>query len=609
MINTSNSLSIIGDITQPYITARRFFFFVLVVSTVFYLSAKFVSVIGVNGFNFLDLILTFLFIICLPWTVVGFWNGIIGFCIMQMSSDAVSAVTPFLLPSPILSEHPHSQGEREATIHSFDIITTSTALLFCIRNEDVDAVFDNINAMVTGLAATEFAQHFHVYILSDTTDMLIAEAEEKRIRELELQFADKIKITYRLRETNAGFKAGNIRDFCDRWGVNHDFFIPLDADSFMSTRAILILVRMMQAHSRVGILQHLTVGLPSHSAFTRIFQFGMRLGMRSYTVGSAWWQADCGPYWGHNAIIRTMPFIEHCTLPQIVGTGALSGDILSHDQIEAVMMRRAGYECRIYPVEDGSFEENPPSILEFLRRDLRWCQGNMQYLKLLGLKRLKPTSRYQLLFAIGMFIGAPATLIFWIIIALRLLISGTETLFFDPAEAKNLVFMYMFMGFVPKIATLAHVMLNKELSAKFGGRLKVGIGAILETIFSFLLVPVAAASEAIFLFRLVFGKVIGWGAHKRGVHQLSFEDALHKLLPHTLIGIAFAVAFGSLGTTAFWWTLPMNLGLILCIPFAMITTNFKFGQVLKYTGLCATPEEIDSSSCLIDVLKGRLHDT
>ena len=79
-----------------------------------------------------------------------------------------------------------------------------------------------------------------------------------------------------------------------------------------------------------------------------------------------------------------------------------------HDQVEATLMRRAGYEVRVLPEERGSWEENPPTMLEFARRDVRWCQGNMQYLKLLDLPGLYPMSRFQLVWAILMFIGIPA---------------------------------------------------------------------------------------------------------------------------------------------------------------------------------------------------------
>ncbi len=585
MIGASNFPDHIDDVTQLHMRARRIFFFILVTATVLFLAHKFVTVVGVNGFDFLDFVMTALFVICLPWTVIGFWNGIIGFCVMQMSENPVNAVAPFF------------------TAAWTTPIKASTAILFCVRNEDVETVFRTVESVADGLSKTDYKKQFHIYILSDTTDVLIAEAEDKAFNVLELQFLNKIKIIYRLRDTNTGFKAGNIRDFCDRWGMNHDFMIVLDADSIMTTEAILNLVYTAQDNPRLGILQHLTVGLPSNSAFTRIFQFGMRFGMRSYTLGSAWWQGDCGPYWGHNAIIRMAPFIAHCKLPILEGSGPLSGDILSHDQIEAVLMRRSGYECRVLPIENGSFEENPPTLLEFLRRDLRWCQGNMQYLKLLGMKGIKPISRYQLFFAIGMFVGAPATLVFWSIVAFRLLLSGTEDLFFRPEEAKNLVLIYLIMGFIPKIASLAHVILDTKLRASFGGGLKIIYGSVIETLFSFLLSPVAAASEALFLIRLMFGKAVGWGVHKRGYHQLSFEEASRKLLPHTLIGIIFAAIFGYVSVTAFWWTLPMNLGLIISIPLAIFTSNFKFGRFLKRNNLCATPEELNSSSCVIESQK------
>ena len=212
---------------------------------------------------------------------------------------------------------------------------------------------------------------------------ILPSEEEARFSELVARWRDRIAITYRRRTVNTGFKAGNIRDFCERWGSRHEFAVTLDADSFMTADAILRLVRIMQADPRLGILQGLVVGLPSTSAFARIFQFGMRLGMRSYTIGSAWWQADCGPYWGHNAVLRLEPFIAHCQLPVLSGDGEEERHILSHDQIEAALMRAPATTCACCREEDLGWEENPPTLIEFIRRDLRWCQGNMQYWRFL----------------------------------------------------------------------------------------------------------------------------------------------------------------------------------------------------------------------------------
>src|SRR5690606_28224825 len=213
--------------------------------------------------------------------------------------------------------------------------------------------------------------------------------------------------------------AGNIRDFCERWGRDHTFAIVLDADSLMTAEAMLRLVRVMQRHPNIGILQTLVTGLPSASAFARIFQFGMRLGMRSYTLGAASWQGDCGPYWGHNAILRLQPFIVHCRLPLLPGKPPLGGYVLSHDQIEAALMRRAGYEVRVLADEGGSWEENPPTLTEFIRRDLRWCQGNMQYFRFLGLPKLAPVSRCQIALAIAMYLSSAGWMSFLLMGAFR----------------------------------------------------------------------------------------------------------------------------------------------------------------------------------------------
>jgi membrane glycosyltransferase len=307
------------------------------------------------------LVLVVLFAVTLPWYVIGFWNATIGFLFMRFARDPVAAVTP-----------------AAAGVRGDEPITASTAILMCIRNETPERTARYLAPLVDGLAADPAAGRFHVYILSDTDVPAIAAAEEAHFAALAAAWRQRIAVIYRRRPLNTGFKAGNIRDFCERWGANYDFAVVLDADSLMTAAAVTRLVRIMQADPRLGILQSLVTGLPSTSAFARLFQFGMRLGMRSYTIGSAWWQADCGPYWGHNAVIRLAPFMAHCQLPTLPDGALVGGHVLSHDQIEAVLMRRAGYEVCVLAEEGASFEENPPTLIEFIRRDLRWLQGSVE---------------------------------------------------------------------------------------------------------------------------------------------------------------------------------------------------------------------------------------
>src|SRR5712691_5161393 len=330
-----------------------------------------------GGFGVVDLILVVLFAVTLPWYVIGFWNATIGFLIMRFARDPAAAVTP-----------------AAAGVRGDEPITASTAILMCIRNEPTERTARYLAPLVDGLAADPAAGRFHVYVLSDTDVPAIAAAEEAHFAALAAARRQRIAVIYRRRPVNTGFKAGNVRDFCERWGAAHDFAVVLDADSLMTAAAVTRLVRIMQADPRLGILQSLVIGLPSTSAFARLFQFGMRLGMRSYTIGSACWQGDCGPYWGHNAILRLAPFMAHCALPVLPARGVLGGHVLSHDQIEAVLMRRAGYEVRVLPDETLGWEENPPTLIEFIRRDLRWCQGNLQYWRFLFLPGLAPVSRF-----------------------------------------------------------------------------------------------------------------------------------------------------------------------------------------------------------------------
>ncbi|MGA7806599.1 glucans biosynthesis glucosyltransferase MdoH, partial [Bradyrhizobium sp.] len=423
------------------LAGRRMLFAVLFAATMAGSLALAALALSPGGFDPVDVALLVLFGVTLPWMVAGFWNAVIGFLIMRLSADPIAAVMPMV-----------------AEIRGDEPVTASTAILLCIRNELAERMIRNLEPMLAGLDAAGCAARFHLYLLSDTSDAQIAGNEEALFAALMSRWRGRVAITYRRRGVNTAYKAGNIREFCERWGALHDFAVTLDADSVMTADAILRLVRIMQANPNLGILQGLVVGLPSTSAFARMFQFGMRLGMRSYTIGSAWWQGDCGPYWGHNAALRLKPFIAHCELPILSRAGEEERHVLSHDQIEAVLMRAAGYDVRVLPQEDLGWEENPPTLIEFIRRDLRWCQGNMQYWRFLTLPGLKPVSRYQLVLAILMFIGSPAWIGLLVLGTLAAACAETPASFIRPDAGIALFVCVLVMWFSPKIASAIHVL-------------------------------------------------------------------------------------------------------------------------------------------------------
>lgn len=509
-----------------------------------------------------------LFALTLPWTAIGFWNAVIGFLLMQFSRDPVAVVAPDL-----------DLGEAD------DQIVSSTALLICIRNEDTQLIRRNLEWMLDALLATGQAHSFHLYMLSDSNQPEIAAAEVQAAAALSQRFGSALEITYRRREHSEGFKAGNLREFCTRWGQRHSFAIVLDADSLMTPQSMLRLVRVMQRCPQIGILQTLVTGLPSASPFARIFQFGMRLGMRSYTLGSAFWQGDCGPYWGHNAILRMSPFIAHCELPMLPGSPPLGGHILSHDQVEAVLMRRAGFEVRVLPIEEGSWEENPPTLPEFIRRDLRWCQGNMQYLKLLGLPGLLPVSRCQLLLAIAMYLGALAWLGLIVLGLLRQAPIRTDT-------GLLLFGIIMIMSFAPKIATLVDVLLRPRLRAAYGGGLRIACSALLETVLTMLVAPISAVAVSLFILGLPFGRRVGWTSQQREAHGLPLSDAVRCLWPQTLLGLGLVAGTYYSSAVSIWFSLPIIAGLLLGVPLAMLSASPRLGRKMAQSGLCRTPEEV-----------------
>ena len=527
-----------------------------------------------GGFDTVDAVLVALFAVTLPWYVIGFWNATIGLLIMRFARDPVAAVTP-----------------AAGRVRGDEPITASTAILLCIRNEPPERAARLLEPMLEGLAARGVGERFHVYVLSDTSEAGIAAAEDTRFAALAAAWRGRVAVTYRRRAMNVGFKAGNVGDFCERWGKDHDFAVTLDADSVMTVDLVLKLVRIMQIDPRLGILQSLVIGMPSASAFARIFQFGMRLGMRSYTIGSAWWQGDCGPYWGHNAIVRIAPFVAHCHLPVLTQGALVKGHVLSHDQVEAVLMRRAGYEVRVLAEEGSSFEQNPPTLVEFIRRDLRWCQGNMQYWHFLRIPGLQPVSRYQLVFAILMFLGSPAWIGLLLIGAVAVAVAPTPADFIAWGAGMAVLVLVLAMWFAPNIATVVDVLTRAKLRHLFGGGIRFSASFALTIVFVVLVTPITWASHTLFLTRLVLGRTVGWDAQARDDHEVPWSLALRRFWPQTLIGLAPALLLALSAPSALPYALLIAGGPLCSIPLAVVTASPAFGRALIALGLDRLPEE------------------
>lgn len=532
-------------------------------------------VLGAGGWTVVDAVLMVAFAIGSPWTVLGFWNAVIGLWLLHGVKDPVARVAPFA-----------AAGRSVAPL---DI---DTAVLMTLRNEDPTRAIARLRIVKDSIDATGHGGRFSYFVLSDTDHADITATEEAAVAAWQavVSEADRGRITYRRRQENTGFKAGNLRDFCARWGQQFELMVPLDADSVMTGAAVVEMVRMAEAHPRLGIIQSLVVGLPATSAFARIFQFGMRHGMRSYTMGQAWWTGDCGPFWGHNAVVRIRPFMDQCELPMLPGKPPLGGPVLSHDQVEAALMRRAGYEVRVLPYEFGSYEENPPTLLDYLVRDTRWCQGNMQYIKLLDLPGLYSMSRFQLTWAVAMFIGLPAwTLMIALLPAAAW--QARDVADFPAGLAASLYVGFFAMYLMPKLAGLVDVVLTRGGVARYGGGMRFALSAIIEIAFSFLQGASSTIRTTIFMIGLLFGKRVVWSGQARDAYGLRWTAALTALWPQTLFGIVVCGALLLVSPTVLWWSLPLTAGYLLAIPFAVLTANPRFGRWLERMRLCAIPED------------------
>ncbi|MEM9224769.1 MAG: glucans biosynthesis glucosyltransferase MdoH [Pseudomonadota bacterium] len=548
---------------------RRMFVIALNVLTVGALAGVMIYALGYGGWTVPRVGMALAFAVTLPWLSIGFWNALIG---VILNARGPSPNDPLAIPH-----------NAEAPI------TTRTAIVMAVRNEDAERTFLRLKGMFDDLEANGVADHFDVHVLSDTNDPAIAAREEAAVQEWRSRSSRPDQIFYRRRSDNQGYKAGNLQEFCRRCVQDYQFFLPLDADSFLSAQTILQLVRKMEQNPRLGILQTLVVGTPSTAFFTRVFQFGMRHGMRAYTAGSAWWTGDCGPYWGHNALIRMRPFAQSCELPVLPGGGPLGGHVMSHDQMEAVMMRRAGYHVRVIAEEGESWEENPPSLPDFIRRELRWCQGNMQYFRLLGTPGLKAMSRVQLALVIMMYLGPPAWMAF-IALGAATLFDGV-TVGVSPVVGFSMFAAIIFMSLAPKIMGVVGILLSNRESARYGGRLRVFAGAILETVVSMLMAPVVAFAIAIFVVGLIFGKTIDWRAQPRGDRTVGWGEAARSFWPQTLGGVGLFALLAFTAPAILPWASPVIAGLALSIPFAVVTTSPALGRLSVRTRLCDIPED------------------
>ena len=484
-------------------------------------------------------------------------------------------------------------------------LTSRTALLMPLYNEEPARAAAALDAMVSDLVARGAGRHFDLFILSDTTDGDIALAEEEAVWALRRRLNDGPSVYYRRRERNTAHKSGNIREFCERWGRAYDHFLVLDADSLMEGATIIELVRRMESDPDAGLIQTVPRLHGGTTLVARLQQFAARVYGPVLASGLAWWTGREGNFWGHNAIIRSRAFMESCGLPDLPGRPPLGGPILSHDFVEAALLRRAGWSVRIADDLPGSYEACPATLVDLAIRDRRWCQGNLQHARVLGAKGLHWVSRFHLLSGIFSFLSSPVWLLF-LVAALALGVQNefarpeyftrSFSLFpvwphIDPVRALRTFILSLAILGAPKVlGVLAFAARDKRLGV---GGLLLPFSIALEFVLSALLAPILMLIHCGLVASILVGRDAGWNPQRRGDQSLPWTEVAYRHRWHVVVGVVLGLVGHSISWQMAAWLSPAAVGMVAAVPLSLFTGSSRIGRWPQRLQLLRTPEEAE----------------
>jgi membrane glycosyltransferase len=511
------------------------------------------------------------------WVVTGFVTALMGFYVsVRGDKHALSAKQ--------VANHPMNPEAR-------------TAIIMPICNEDVATVFAGLRATCESVANTGHAQQFDVFVLSDSYNPEIAKAERAAWEDLRAALAEhpnqpQVEVYYRLRTRRTHRKAGNVADFCRRWGKDYKYMVVLDADSVMSGDCIVTLAKLMEARPTAGIIQTTTQAIGHVTLHARAQQFASRVTGRLFTLGMQFWQLGESHYWGHNAIIRVEPFMKHCALAPIKGTGGMSGGIMSHDFVEAALMRRAGFHVWLVSDLTGSYEQQPPDLLAELQRDRRWCQGNLQNSRLMAEPGIHPVHRAMFVTGTLAYVSAPLWLAF-LTLGTALWLSGARIAtnwHLVPSELMALWGWTLCMLFLPRVLGLVAVVMKGE-QRLFGGVPSLVKSAVLEAGLALLQAPIRMLAHSLFVLVAVTGIKLDWKSPPREAAAVPWIHAVRQLAPMTLVIGLLAVGISFIDASALIWLMPVGLPLLLAIPLTVFTSQIELGTALRQRRWLLIPEE------------------
>ena len=546
-----------------------------------------------DGIDWTELCLLAIYGLLVLWLAANFWVAVAGLLVCVGRSLGLRRSAPLAAAAP---------GSPPRT-----------AVLMPIYNENAGEACARIAAMYRSLEEAGGLEGVHFFLLSDSSDPRCWLEEERCWLATRRRLGARGRLFYRRREENSGRKPGNIADFCRRWGASYDYLVVLDADSLLAGPSLMELIRRMEADPHLGLLQTWPRPLRGATLLARCQQFAASIGGPLVVGGMAALAGRVGNYWGHNAIIRSRAFIESCGLPKLGGRPPLGGEILSHDFVEAALLVRNGWDVRLDAEIGGSYEEGPPNLIESLRRDRRWCQGNLQHLRIFPAQGLHPISRINLLIGIMSFLAAPIWLIFVILAIFEALHSsfferlaelslamgpdhgaiGAQLLaaLLQDGRTLNLLALSAALLLGPKLLGLAAALLDGERRRAQGGALRLLLSVLIETAIAALVAPLIMLAHSRFILEILLGRSVGWAAQQRDAERVTWSEAWGAF---AWLAIA-ALAVTALATRAlpevFWWLSPVLLSAALAMPLAVLTGRRGPAALLARLGLLRIPEE------------------
>jgi membrane glycosyltransferase len=529
-----------------------------------------------TGFNVLKALHVVLFAILFSMIAFGAIQATIGYLLRRRGGDRFEIL-------------------RTVDEDDRSLLHAPTAVIMPICNEEVGRVMEGVRVIYESIRANGQLTDCDFFLLSDSSDANHWIEEEAEWLSLTQRLGAHGRLFYRKRRMGINKKAGNVADFCRRWGSRYRYMVVLDADSIISGDAVSKLVRMMEQNPRVGLIQAVPMLANGESILARVQQFASRLYGSIFSSGLNFWQLGEANYWGHNAIIRMRPFIRHCSLPELPGDGPFGGRILSHDYVEAALMRRAGWQVWLATGLEGNYEECPATLVDFAKRDRRWLQGNLQHTRLILARGFHAVNRVHFFLGILSYIASPLWLAFLIlscVIAWRGGADATGGWPFEPrVQAVGLFAATMVLLFLPKILALYDLRRRGEAD-RFGGWDNVINSVLSETAIFTLIAPILMLFHTKFVVLTLCRQSVSWGTQRRGgAGSGAWREAASAHAGHTLFGILLWIVASRISPSLAWWMSPLIAGTVLSIPISYLTGDLTLGQEFKRAGLFVTPEE------------------